>query len=229
MDNELVEKYRMHLLNCIDKAERFKSKLIDEIFRLEGMTGINTKHFYNNVLELENTRYLEIGCYKGSSTCSAMYQNSANITCIDSWHDFKLNELHNGVDKTQPINEFVTNITKYRGENVLTFHNEDCFEIDVNKLGKFNVYLYDGEHSYDSQYKALTYYINNMDDTFIFLVDDWNWDSVRNGTFDAIRDLNLKIMWSKEIRLTDNNKHTPPEIAHATWWNGIYICVLQKS
>jgi hypothetical protein len=67
-----------------------------------------------------------------------------------------------------------------------------------------------------------------MDDVFIFVVDDWNEEPVRTGTFDAIRDLNLKILWSKEIRLTNNNKHTPPEEAHATWWNGMYVAVLSK-
>jgi hypothetical protein len=67
-----------------------------------------------------------------------------------------------------------------------------------------------------------------MDDTFILLVDDWNWEDVRQGTFDAIRDLNLKIEWKKEIRLTQDNSHTSPDIAHATWWNGIYVCILTK-
>jgi len=229
MTSEIVQKYRSHLLNCFDNAENFESKLIAEIFALTGMTGVNTKHFYNNLLELEDARYLEIGCYMGSSTCAAMYGNNAQITCIDNWHDFISNELDNGVDKTGPIQTFLDNVNKYKGDNKLQFFNEDCFAIDANKLGKFNIYLFDGDHSYESQYKALTYYINNMDNTFILLVDDWNWDDVREGTFDAIRDLNLKIEWKKEIRMTQNNAHTPPDIAHATWWNGICVCILTKS
>ena len=228
MSNELVQKYRSHLLNCFDNAENFQSKLIPEIFALHGMTGVNTKHFYNNLLELDDARYLEIGCYMGSSTCAAMYGNHAKFTCIDNWHDFILNELHNGVDKMGPIQVFIDNVNTYMGENRLQFFNEDCFTIDTNKLIKYNIYLFDGDHSYEAQYKALTYYIDNMDDTFILLVDDWNWEDVRKGTFDAIRDLNLKIEWKKEIRLTQDNSHTPPDIAHATWWNGIYVCILTK-
>ena len=225
----IIETYRRHLLNCFDKTENFQSKLIPEIFAINGgMTGVYTKHFYNNLLEIEGARYLEIGCYTGSSTCSAMYGNHAQITCIDNWHDFILNELHNRVDKMGPIQEFTNNINKYKGDNTLKFYNEDCFALDTKKLGKFNIYLFDGEHSYEAQYKALTYYIDTMDDTFILLVDDWNWDDVRKGTFDAIRDLNLKIEWKKEIRLTEDNGHTPPELAHATWWNGIYVCILTK-
>ena len=228
-ETTLIKKYTLHLQNSIEKAESGISKLINELYTIEGMTGKITKRFYNNLLELENTRYLEIGCYKGSSTCSAMYKNKADIVCIDSWHDFLLNEKHNRVSSTGPINEFLHNINKYKGDNNVTFYNEDCFKIDISKLGKFNVYLYDGDHSYESQYKALKYYIDNMDDIFVYIVDDWNDEPVRTGTFDAIRDLKLENLWSHTVRLTFNNTHTPPDIAHETWWNGCYMCILKKT
>jgi hypothetical protein len=228
MEELLIEKYKNHLEKSIEKAEKNESKLIDEIFLIEGMTGIKTKHFYNNLLELDESRLLEIGCYKGSSSCSFLYKNKSNMVFMDNFHDFLLNELHNKVDSKEPIQEFLQNIYKYKGYNNIDFFNEDCFKININKLGIFNIYLYDGDHSYESQYNALKYYINNMDDVFIFIVDDWNDEPVRRGTFDAIRDLNLKNVWNHEIRLTYDNKHTPPDIAHQTWWNGVYICILQK-
>jgi hypothetical protein len=229
MESELINKYTTHLQKSIENAENGKSKLINELYNIDGMTGKITKRFYNNLLELDDARYLEIGCYKGSSTCSSLYKNKATIVCIDNWHDFMLNELHNGISSTSPINEFLTNIQKYKGENNLVFYNEDCFKIDINKLGKFNIYLYDGDHSYASQYTALKYYIDTMDDIFIFVVDDWNDEPVRNGTFDAIRDLKLQNIWSHTIRLTFDNRHTAPDIAHETWWNGCYICILKKT
>jgi len=225
---ELIQKYISHLKKSIENAENGKSKLIEELYHIEGMTGKITKRFYNNLLELEDARYLEIGCYKGSSTCSALYKNKATIVCIDNWHDFYLNELHNGVSSAPPINEFLNNVATYKGENNLVFYNEDCFKIDINKLGKFNIYMYDGDHTYESQYNALKYYIEVMDDIFIYIVDDWNEEPVRSGTFDVIRDLKLEEIWSHTIRLTFNNRHTPPEIAHETWWNGCYISILKK-
>ena len=225
---DLTEKYKQHLIQSIQQANNGISSLPPEIFSMEGMTGFRTRHFYNNVLRLENTNLLEIGCYKGSSTCSFMHNNSASITCIDNWHDFILNELHNNVQKDGPIQEFINNTTIYKGKNRFTFYNEDCFTIDTSKLDKFNMYLYDGDHSYESQYKALTYYIDRMEDVFIFIVDDWNDEPVRRGTMDAIRDLGLNNVWNHEIRLTQNNKHTPPDEAHRTWWNGCYLCILTK-
>lgn len=223
-----MENMQSHLIQCIHNANDCKSGLPDEIFSIEGMTGIKTRHFYNNILKLENANLLEIGCYKGSSTCSFMDGNNASITCIDNWHDFILNELHNNVDKNGPIQEFISNTNQYKGRNRFTFYNEDCFSIDTTKLEKYNIYLYDGDHTYESQYKALTYYINNMEDVFIFIVDDWNWEPVRRGTMDAIRDLKLKNIWSHEIRLTNDDTHTPEDIARNSWWNGCYICILTK-
>ncbi len=228
MSEQIIEKFKNHLCKSIEKAELYNSKLINELFLIEGMTGKKTKHFYNNLLELEGSKYLEIGCYKGSSTCASLYGNSSNIVCIDNWHDFLENERQNKIDSKKPIEEFLDNIKKYKGNNDIIFFNEDCFNIDTNKIGKFDIYLYDGDHSYESQYNALKYYINNMEDIFIYIVDDWNDEPVRRGTFDAIKDLNLENIWNHEIRLTDNNKHTPPEIAHETWWNGVYICILKK-
>lgn len=214
--------YISHLEKCFAKTEQLDTNLTNDIFEMQGMTGKLTRIFYNHLLNIEDARYLEIGCYLGSSTCSAMYKNSATIICIDNWHDFIANKELNH------INQFLVNIEKYKGSNIVNFINKDCFQVDVSNLSKYNIYLYDGDHTYDSQYKALTHYINCMDDTFIYVVDDWNDDPVRRGTMDAIRDLNLKNIWNKEIRLTQDNTHTPPELAGSTWWNGMYVCVLSK-
>ena len=95
MSNSLFLKYKNHIEISIANAANLQSKITNELLQIEGMTGKMTKHFYNNLLELDEAKYLEIGCYKGSSTCSALYKNKAEFVCIDNWHDFFLNELHN--------------------------------------------------------------------------------------------------------------------------------------
>lgn len=205
---------------CIENAENNISKLTVDILNIEGMSGHKTRHFYNNLLEYpDGARYLEIGTWKGSSVCSAMYKNKANVVCIDDFSQF-----------SGPRNEFLKNFTQYKGDNNALFIEGNCWEIDPNILGeKFNIYMYDGGHTYDDQYKALTHYIPCLDDTFIFVVDDWNWKPVRDGTFDAIKDLNLKINFKHEIRLTNDDSHTPYEAGgRFTWHNGIGIFVLSK-
>jgi hypothetical protein len=166
---------------------------------------------------MNDARYLEIGTWKGSSVCSAMYKNKAKVVCIDNWSQFG-----------GPKNEFLHNFTKFKGENDATFIEGDCFKLDISTLSKFNIYLYDGNHTAVSHYLALSHYYNCMDDIFIFIVDDWNWAYVRDGTKYSIKELNLKILYEKEIRLTFDESHTPEQLAKDTWWNGLYIAILQK-
>jgi len=214
MDN----KYRTLVRTAFQNAEKGVSKISEEIINMEGMSGTKTRHFYNNLLNTDDARYLEIGTWKGSSVCSAMYKNTAKVLCIDNW------SLYGG-----PKTEFLENFEKFKGNNDASFIEDDCFKVDVSALPKFNIYMYDGDHSYDSQYKALSHYYDCLDETFIFIVDDWNWWMVRDGTFDAIQKLNLKVLYEKEIRLTWNEDHTPQPLASQTWHNGIYVAILQKN
>jgi hypothetical protein len=89
--------------------------------------------------------------------------------------------------------------------------------------------MYDGGHTETDHYKALAHYFLCLDDVFIFIVDDWNWTRVRDGTYNAIRDTNLQIMHKHEIFTSDNNTHPP--IGHPRqrlWHNGVVVFVLQK-
>jgi hypothetical protein len=202
---------------CINKAENYQSKLTDDILNMEGMSGLKTRHFYNNLLEYpEGARYLEIGTWKGSSVCSAMYKNeNANVTCIDDFSEFE-----------GPKQEFLNNFEKYKITNS-KFIDSNCWNVDLDD-SKFNFYLYDGAHEYEDHYKAISNFIKYMENEFVFLVDDWNLKRVRDGTFDAIRDLGLSIKFKQEILLTNDDSHTPSEEARNTWHNGIGIFILLK-
>jgi len=211
--NDLIN----HLKISYEMAENNISKINDEILGLRGMTGKKTRHFYNNLLSIDGIRYLEVGVWKGSSVCSAMYGNKANIVCMDDFSEFE-----------GPREEFLTNFNRFKGNNFATFIEKNCFSVDLRHLPKFNIFLYDGKHDYQSHYNALKYYCDKMDDTFIYIVDDWNWDYVRDGTYHIINDLGFKVLDRVVIQLTDDNTHTPYDIAGETWWNGLFACVLQK-
>lgn len=197
-----------------NNAENNISKIDSYIKEMDGMTGLKTRHFYNNLLSIPNARYLEIGTWKGSSVCSAMCGNSATVLCIDNWSEFG-----------GPKKEFLANFEKYKGNNNATYIEDDCFTIDVDKIGKYNIYMYDGNHSYHSHYKALKYYIKALENEFILIIDDWNWLDIRDATNNSIFDLNLDILWKKEIRLNDTDKTTHDRNG---WWNGIGVFFLKK-
>jgi hypothetical protein len=215
--SNIEEKLIGHLENCLSKSNNSESKLIDDILNLDGMSGKKTRHFYNNLLEIDDARYLEIGTWKGSSVCSAMYGNKARVFCIDNWSEFQ-----------GPKEDFINNFNLYKGENDAQFIEMDCFDVNISNLPKFNIYLYDGRHLDEDQYRALTHYIDVMDDVFIYIVDDWNDQFVQSGTKRALQDLNLDILFEHEILTTTDGSHVDVPTGKENWWNGCYILLLKK-
>jgi len=210
---------KQHIETAFKNADKGKSKITNGILNMEGMSGKKTRHFYNNLLNMNDARYLEIGTWKGSSVCSAMCGNKAKVICIDNWSE-----------SGGPKNEFISNFNMYKGENEASFIEQDCYKVDISQLPTFNIYMYDGNHTKDSHYKALVHYYNCLDDMFVFIVDDWNWKDVRDGTYDSFSKLNLSVLYEKEIKTTDDDSH-PPEGCERKkqWHNGIYVAILKKN
>lgn len=204
-----VQEYINIVNTAIEKAERLESNLPSEGLGIGGgMSGKRGNHFLNNIV-FEGCNYLEVGCWHGSTLCSALYKNKPNKS-------FSI-ELH-----TQ--NELLENVQKY----VTCDHTHitsDCFNINLkeHKIENIDVYFYDADHRTQDQYDALDYYIDSLSDVFIFIVDDWNGTGdhdVSGGTYSAIKDLNLTIH-------LDASKHdnSNPEGYH----NGFGIFVLEKN
>lgn len=182
------------------------------------MCGTFTRHFYNNLCGFEGCRYLEIGSWKGASLCAAMFQNPIAATSIDNW------SLFGG-----PRDAFMHNVARYKGQCDLTIIEDDCFKVDTRSLGPFNVFLYDGGHSSDAHYKALTAYYDTLEAYAVVIIDDWNWERVRQGTRKAIQELDLPILFDKEILLdAEDLIDMPRHKGKDTWWNGLYVMVIQK-
>jgi hypothetical protein len=203
-----------HIENCLENANNYKSKITTEILSMEGMSGKKTRHFYNNICSMNDCRYLEIGTWMGSSICSAMCNNNMTCVAIDNWSEFG-----------GPKDEFLINFNKFKGNNNATFIEKNCWDIDVNNIGKFNIYMYDGNHTKTSHFQALNYYMPCLDDEFIYLVDDWNWSDVRTGTLESIEANNCKILYKNEIFCND---HPGIQRSINDWHNGICIFVLKK-
>ena len=202
--------------------------LNEELLQYQGMTGTKTRHFYNNICNLYGSkgipvRYLEIGTWYGSSSIAAMFKNHLEDSLfIDNWAQF-------GGYKSK----FIEAMEKYKKDSSkYSFIENDCWKVDTTKIPQkyFNIYLYDGDHSELDQYQALTHYINVLEDTFIFLVDDWNFMHVRDGTFRAIQELNLTVNFRHEIFISPEQlTGMPNHEGKKTFWNGCGIFVLTKN
>jgi hypothetical protein len=204
-----------HLSTSIINAENSSSKISKRVLSINGMTGAKTRHFYNNLCSMDDTRYLEIGTWRGSSICSAIYRNKLSAICID---DFS--EGFDIWDSRHPRDELNSNIERFKRNNDIRFIESSCWDVDVDSLPKFNIYMYDGDHEEEAQFKALDHFLNCLDDEFIFVVDDWNWEEVQKGTRRAIRELGIETIFEKEVTWDG-------DIERDGWWNGVGTFVLK--
>lgn len=212
-DNEL-EKIIDHVRYSLDNAALGCSKLNNDILKYKGMSGIKTRHFYNNICSMDNCRYLEIGTWHGSSSISSMYKNNLNGIFIDNYSLFEGNK---GI--------FLNAAEKYKTDSKYRLIDEDCWKVNLAGLQTINTYLYDGAHDYDDHYKAIQYYYPLLEENCIVMIDDWSWEDVRKGTMDAFRDLNTVIKFKYEIIVEQPHYD---ETGIKGWWNGIGIFVIGK-
>jgi hypothetical protein len=202
-----------HISNSIDNACYNVSKINTDILNIDGMSGDKTRHLLNNICNLSDIHYLEVGSWKGSSFVSAMYKNNIFGTAIDNWEEFG-----------GPSIEFNSNISNFLQKQInnINLLEKDCFSVTIDEIKRpIDIYMFDGHHDYENHKKAITYYKNFFSKFVIIIIDDWSpWDFVRDGTFDGIKEANLKIHYQKEIHT--NIFHTKGN----NFWNGcgIFIC-----
>ena len=207
----------------LEEANSSKKKLSNWIVKLEGLSGRKYRTLINNLIEkIEKPSYLEIGSWIGSTACAASYSNKLRITCIDNWSE-------NFVLRYNPRIEFKKNLKKcINKESIFNLIEMDFKKIDYTKIGKFNIYMYDGPHHGKDHYDAIKLVQPALMDKYILIVDDWNWDQVRKGTNQAISELNLKIISKLEIRTTKDGSNALISGENSDWHQGYSFFVIKK-
>jgi len=207
------------LKKSFDSADQVQHKLPEDLLTMKGMSGKKYRALINNLIEMiPNPRYLEVGCHAGSTFCSAIWKNSCKALAIDNW------SLFGG-----PKDQFFKNLEHFSNPNIeSSFIENDFRAVDYTSIGKFNVFMFDGPHEKTDQYDGIKLALPALDDTFIMIVDDWNWLKVKNGTTDALVDLNIEVIANIEINTTDDNSHPNCAYENSEWHNGYYISVLRK-
>ncbi len=209
------------LIQSLFDALALKNKLSSEVLTMEGMSGRKYRYFINNLISrMENPHYLEVGSWMGSTACAAIYGNALTITCIDNW------SLFGG-----PKDKFIKNISNTLNPNVnFKFIENDFRKIDFSQLGTFfNVYLFDGPHEESDQFDGIVVAQPALTDTYILIVDDWNWPDVRNGTHKALANLKATTICSLEILTNQHNSHPKISNQNSEWHNGYFFAVIQKT
>lgn len=182
---------------------------------IDGMSGQSFRGFLSLLFTNNTKSYLEIGTWKGSTFCSAINGNVIEATCIDDWSQF-------GAQTKVAIK----NISRRAGDNnKISIVAQDFREFSFDHFLKIDtdVYFYDGPHSEKDHYDA-TQVIDKLNfRSLLFIVDDWNWDNVRQGTFRGLNSLDLRIAGKIEIVPT-----TSAVGRRSRWHNGYAFFVLER-
>ena len=225
--------YSKNLKLSLYQALAMDTKIPDWIKFMPGMSGKKYRYLINNLISLtKDPRYLEIGSWTGSTVCSALYGNAAKAVCIDNWITFpeeeQVRKFFNTDDQKKT---FEINTKKVITEKInFQFIESDFRKVNYKQLGKFNIYCYDALHDSKSQYDGITIAQPALDDIFILIIDDWNLEEVRKGTFNAFGDLGISVISKIDIKTRQDN--AMPKLFHShysDWHNGYFIAVCEKS
>ena len=216
------------LINHIERSlyfgEKEVSKLTEEIMQIDGLTSRKVKSFLNNLCGSKGSSYLEFGTYKGATFCAAIYNNDIKSTAVDNWKDFELLPAsfpmwHRSVEpKSNPYEIFLKNIRKC-GINSIEIINQNYLSLAKDSIKtKSNIIFYDGEHQFKDQYAIMSKLKDFSSDTFILVIDDWNWE--KRGILKGIQDFNYKQLYKKEIFTKGEDSKN--------FWNGLGIFILSN-
>mgnify|MGYP001166270266 FL=1 len=179
------------------------------LLMIESMSTYAIGYVINRICKnlSSNQLFLNIGVWKGFSLVSAMINTKCEVIGIDNFSQFD-----------GPRTIFIENFNKYKKDNHY-FYEQDylIFFKNFEKNSKFiDFYFYDGEHSYENQYKNLEIADQFLKEGSIILIDDINFNEVYQGTMDFISKSNSKYKILKEIKTANNH-------CHPSYWNGIII------
>jgi len=205
-----------HVVESIENAIDGKSNLTEQQLSVGGFSTKTMRHLWNNLCDIDGV-YLECGLFKGGTFVASFNKNCQSIGIEDYSQPF-------GESNVKSILEENIEANKGLSKDCKVFF-EDCFSIDKAKLpSNIDILFYDAEHSAESQSKALPYFLDNMNQTFLYVVDDANWSDVYRGTMDGLEQVKDKIVVLRDWHISGELSNDD-----SIWHNGIMIFLCQKT
>ena len=212
------------------------TKLEEEIYTIRkqtkphAMASKNSQIFINKLCEiLEPANYLEVGIARGASFFAALYKNKGHFVGIDNWSKYSENKAHalSLYEKTKEERreEEIT------GDFAVEIIEQDCWNkkiVDDKLAGKkFNIFFYDGDHSYESQERILEHFAPVLADNLFLIVDDFcneiapvvqtaTWQAIEKSKYNVIFH---KILYNSDVKVGKHKK----------WHTGILVAYLEKN
>lgn len=215
----LVKQYSDFVDEAIAKALRHESGIDKEILDIRGFSTGVQRRLMNNLCQLpkENPVYCEAGAFFGGTACAAFNNNPNLISFIieDYSQPFGEENVQQGLEK---------NIETFRPTTKkITLVNGNFFTMDLDFITpSVDVMFYDAVHEEWAQRKAWSKFCDKLSDVALIAVDDFLWESVRDGTRQGITDISNKFEVIREWILTDGIPDGP------LWHNTVALFLLKR-
>ena len=220
-----VDDYTQRVLDAIIAGNTNTSNFVPDKYSIQGLSSNRIRHFLNSLCSHDDAVYLELGTFIGSTFFAATMGNKAKCFGVDDFSEPNVKPI---VDRGQwtecgnPYDTLVTNWKKYENGNA-TFVKASVDELTEEDFegSKPNILFYDADHDMMQQMNNLNHLLPFMDDKFILVVDDANFDGVVEGAVTWAQENNLQCYLERKIlsSVIESPVH---------WWNGIHVMVLQK-
>lgn len=156
----------------------------------------------------EGEAFVNVGVWNGFTFLAGLAGNGGK-RCIG---------VDNFSHKNSPRAKFLGRYEKFRGENHSFFEMgyQEYFEhVHHEPIG---FYLFDGPHTYQHQLDGLRLAERFFAKNCIIMVDDTNWEQVRQANLDFIKQSPNKYRILLDVRTPNNG--------HLTYWNGEMVIQL---
>ena len=220
-----VDDYTQRVLKAIDDGNTQTSNFEPEGYSIPGLSSNRIRHFLNSLCSHDDAVYLELGTYTGSTFFAATMNNKAKCIGVDDFSEPNVKPIVDRGMWTEcgnPYDTFVNNWQKYENGNA-AFVKASVEELTEEDFGgsKANILFYDANHDMMVQMNNLNHLLPFLDEKFILIVDDANFDGVVEGAVSWAQDNNLKCYLERKIlsSVIESPVH---------WWNGIHVMVLEK-
>jgi predicted O-methyltransferase YrrM len=210
------------VLSAIDNSGTQTSNFNEQDFDISGLSSHRVRHLLNSICSNQGIKYLEVGAYLGSTFCAAIQNNTLEAYAVDNWKITDIQPAENNVKIEQSsYEEFKLNVKKYKGNSKIRVINADVKNLVPKDFhSKVNFVFYDGDHNYQEQLEALEVIKDLVEDTFILILDDANFEGVVESADEFIYKNHYKILFERKfLNSIEDDK---------MWWNGLYILILQK-
>lgn len=208
------------LIQKVDQSLQFANRKTSfpapwKIRFFDGMSGQRFRAFLNHLSKsLGDYLYLEVGVWKGSTATCALFESKARATLIDDWSEFG-----------GPEKKARKRLAKYTKQSRVELINSSLNQVNFKILEECpKIYFYDGAHDLKSHLEATKIIENFNCNALILIVDDWNWENVREGTLSALSKSKYKVFKEWQIFPSVDDRGG----RFGSWHNGTFICVLGK-